>query len=113
MFRQPLVSDVEVVKVVNYLLSRRSVQTAKGVTNLLSALTSIATNSFVKPVCVILANEEIGISAEQPLIIVKVCDILGNPLTSSPKVVINSETRIGDDGVILNKQPLQPSATDK
>ncbi|XP_076176441.1 oligosaccharide transferase delta subunit [Ptiloglossa arizonensis] len=113
LFRQPLVSDVEVVKVVNYLLSRRSVQTAKGVTNLLSALTSIATNSFVKPVCVILANEEIGISAEQPLIIVKVCDILGNPLTSSPKVVINSETRIGDDGVILNKQPLQPSATDK
>lgn len=97
----------------NYLLSRRSVQTPRGVTNLLSALTTLANNDYEKPICVTLANEGISISTQQPLVTVKVCDLLGNPLASVPKVVANSATRVGDDVTILSKENFQPSPNDK
>ncbi|XP_017875714.1 dolichyl-diphosphooligosaccharide--protein glycosyltransferase subunit 2 [Ceratina calcarata] len=110
--RPPLTSQ-QIVKMANYLLSRRSVQTLRGVTSLLSAITTLANNEFEKPVCITLANGEISISSQQPLVTVKVCDILGNPLTSTFKVVANAAERVGDDATALNKQTLQPSSTDK
>ncbi|XP_043791142.1 dolichyl-diphosphooligosaccharide--protein glycosyltransferase subunit 2 [Apis laboriosa] len=111
--KKPPLTLQQIVKMANYLLSRRSVQTPKGVTNLLSALTTLANNDFEKPVCVTLANEEISISIQQPLVTIRVCDILGNPLTNTFKVIANSATRIGDNVVIFNKQSLQSSTTDK
>lgn len=111
--KKPPLTLQQIVKIANYLLSRRSVQTPKGVTSLLSALTTLANNDFEKPVCVTLANEEISISIQQPLITIRVCDILGNPLTNTFKVIANSATRVGDDVVIFNKQSLQSSTTDK
>ncbi|XP_006611989.1 dolichyl-diphosphooligosaccharide--protein glycosyltransferase subunit 2 [Apis dorsata] len=111
--KKPPLTLQQIVKMANYLLSRRSVQTPKGVTSLLSALTTLANNDFEKPVCVTLANEEISISIQQPLITIRVCDILGNPLTNTFKVIANSATRVGDDVVIFNKQSLQSSTTDK
>lgn len=111
--KKPPLTLQQIVKMANYLLSRRSVQTPRGVTSLLSALTTLANNDFEKPACVTLANEEIGISIQQPLVTIKVCDILGNPLTNTFKVIANSATRIGDDVVIFNKQSLQSSTTDK
>lgn len=111
--KKPPLTLQQIVKMANYLLSRRSVQTPRGVTSLLSALTTLANNDFEKPVCVTLANEEISISIQQPLVTIKVCDILGNPLTNTFKVIANSATRIGDDVVIFNKQSLQSSTTDK
>ncbi|XP_017764697.1 PREDICTED: dolichyl-diphosphooligosaccharide--protein glycosyltransferase subunit 2 [Eufriesea mexicana] len=110
--KPPLVPQ-QIVKIANYLLSRRSVQTPRGVTSLLSALTALANNDFEKPVCITLANEEISISTRQPLVTVRVCDILGNPLTSTFKVIANSATRVGDDVILFSKQSLQPSSTDK
>ncbi|XP_053978808.1 dolichyl-diphosphooligosaccharide--protein glycosyltransferase subunit 2 [Hylaeus anthracinus] len=110
---KPPLTTVQTVKMANYLLSRRSVQTPKGVTNLLSALTTMANSDIEKPACITLANEGIGISAQQPLVTVKVCDILGNSLTSVSKVIANSATRVGDDSVVLSKQSLQASPTDK
>ncbi|XP_031843739.1 oligosaccharide transferase delta subunit [Nomia melanderi] len=106
-------SSQQIVKIANYLLSRRSVQTPRGVMNLLSALTTLATSDSEKPICVTLANEGISISAQQPLVTVKVCDILGNPVTEINKVIANSATRIGDDTAVLSKQSLQLSPTDK
>lgn len=111
--KKPPLTSQQIVKMANYLLSRRSVQTPRGVANLLSALTILANNDFEKPICVTLANEGISISVEQPLVTVKVCDILGNPLSSVPKVTANSATRVGDDAIILSKQNLQASQTDK
>lgn len=111
--KKPPLTLQQIVKMANYLLSRRSVQTPRGVTSLLSALTTLANNDFEKPICVTLANEEISISIQQPLVTIKVCDILGNPLTNTFKVIANSATRIGDDVIIFNKQNLQSSTTDK
>ncbi|PBC25803.1 dolichyl-diphosphooligosaccharide--protein glycosyltransferase subunit 2 [Apis cerana] len=111
--KKPPLTLQQIVKMANYLLSRRSVQTPRGVTSLLSALTTLANNDFEKPVCVTLANEEISISIQQPLVTIRVCDILGNPLTNTFKVIANSATRVGDDVVIFNKQNLQSSTTDK
>ena len=111
--KKPPLTPQQIVKMANYLLSRRSVQTPRGVTSLLSALTTLANNDFEKPTCVILANEEISISTQQPFVTIKVCDILGNPLTNTFKVIANSTTRVGDDVVMFSKQNLQSSTTDR
>ena len=111
--KKPPLTSQQTVKLANYLLSRRSVQTPRGVTNLLSALTTLANNDYEKPICVTLANEGISISTRQPSVTVKVCDLLGNPLVSVPKVVANSATRVGDDVAILSKENFQPSPSDK
>ncbi|XP_076753479.1 oligosaccharide transferase delta subunit [Xylocopa sonorina] len=111
--KKPPLTSQQVVKVANYFLSRRSVQTPRGITSLLSALTTLANNDFERPICITLANEEISISSRQPLVTVKVCDILGTPLTNTFKVTANSATRVGDDVVIFSKQSLQASPTDK
>ena len=111
--KKPPLTSQQIVKLVNYLLHRRSVQTPKGVMNLLSALTALANNEFEKPICITLANEGTSISVQQPMVTVKVCDILGNALTGMPKVMANSAIRVGDDAVILSKQTLQASQTDK
>lgn len=81
--------------------------------NLLSALTALANNEFEKPICITLANEGTSIFVQQPMVTVKVCDILGNALTIMPKVMANSVIRVGDDAAILSKQTLQASQTDK
>ncbi|XP_011269845.1 dolichyl-diphosphooligosaccharide--protein glycosyltransferase subunit 2 [Camponotus floridanus] len=110
--KKPPLNFQQTVKLGNYLLSRRSVQTTKGATNLLSALTTLAVDSSEKPVCITLADGGI-ISNQQPLVTVKVCDILGQTLPTVPKVVANSATRVGDDVVILSNENLQSSTTDK
>ncbi|CAK9832070.1 Dolichyl-diphosphooligosaccharide--protein glycosyltransferase subunit 2 [Anthophora retusa] len=90
--KKPPLTSQQTVKIANYLLSRRSVQTPRGVTNLLSALIMLANNDFEKPICVTLANEEISISSRQPLVTVKVCDILGNPVTGTFKASPTDKT---------------------
>ncbi|KAM0731800.1 Dolichyl-diphosphooligosaccharide--protein glycosyltransferase subunit 2 [Formica fusca] len=111
--KKPPLNFQQTVKFGNYLLSRRSVQTTKGVATLLSALTTLVVDSPEKPVCITLADGGIVISNEQPLVTVKVCDILGQALLTVPKVVANTATRVGDDVVILSNENLQPSTTDK
>lgn len=111
--KKPPLSSQHTVKLANYLISRRSVQTPKGVTNLLSALTTLSIDSADKPVCITLADGGISISNQQPLVTIKVCDILGQALPTVPKVVANSATRMGDDVVILSKENLQLSTADK
>ncbi|KAL0132059.1 hypothetical protein PUN28_000081 [Cardiocondyla obscurior] len=111
--KKPPLNFQQVIKFGNYLLSRRSVQTTKGVTNLLSALTALAVDSPEKPVCITLADGALIISNKQPLVTVKVCDILGQALPSVPKVIATSAIRVGDDVVILSNENLQASTTDK
>lgn len=111
--KKPPVTSEQVVKFANYLLSRRSVQTSKGVAGLLSALSVLANNPFENPICIALADGGISVSNKQPLVSVKVCDILGRPLKTPPSVVANSATRVGDDVVVISKKAFQPSANDK
>ncbi|XP_011141992.1 dolichyl-diphosphooligosaccharide--protein glycosyltransferase subunit 2 [Harpegnathos saltator] len=111
--KKPPLNFQQTVKFSNYILSRRSVQTSKGVTNLLSALTTLAVDSAEKPVCITLADGGNSISNLQPLVTVKVCDILDQALPTVPKVVANSATKVGDDVVILSKENLQQHPNDK
>ncbi|XP_043477355.1 dolichyl-diphosphooligosaccharide--protein glycosyltransferase subunit 2 [Leptopilina heterotoma] len=106
-------SSHQTVKFTNYLLSRRSVQTPKGVVSLLSALDVLATNEYEKPICIALMEGENIVSTKQPLIRVKICNILGKPLASTPTVVANTATRVGDDVVVLNKKNFQVDPKDK
>ena len=111
--KKPPVTGDQIVKLANYLLSRRSVQTPKGVVKLLSALTTLANNEFNKPICITLAEGGIIVSAQQPLVSVKVCDILGRPLPTTPNVIANSATRSGDDVVVISKRSFMQSPKDK
>lgn len=111
--KKPAVSAQQIVKLSSYLLSRRSVQTSKGVAKLLSALTTLANNEFHKPICITLAEGGMIVSAKQPHVSVKVCDILGRPLPTPSTVVANSATRTGDDVVVISKQSFTPSPKDK
>lgn len=111
--KKPPLTSQQIVKLANYLLSRRSVQTPKGTMALLSALTILAENEFEKPICITLAKEGVSVSAQQPMVTVKVCDILGNPVSGMSKVIANTVTRVGDDAAILKDQNLQLSPTDK
>ncbi|EZA55944.1 dolichyl-diphosphooligosaccharide--protein glycosyltransferase subunit 2 [Ooceraea biroi] len=108
--KKPPLNFQQTVKLSNYLLSRRSVQSVKGAANLLSALATLAVDSHEKPVCIALADGGISVSSQQPLVTVKVCDIRGEALPSVPKVVATSAARVGDDAVILSNENLQPSA---
>ncbi|XP_012256271.2 dolichyl-diphosphooligosaccharide--protein glycosyltransferase subunit 2 [Athalia rosae] len=110
--KKPPISAEQTVKFANYLLSRRSVQTTKGVVGLLSALAMLTNNPFEKPICIALADGGIAVSNKQPLVSIKVCDILGTPLKTPVSVVANSATRVGDDVVVISKKAFQPSAGD-
>ncbi|KAF7996632.1 hypothetical protein HCN44_002278 [Aphidius gifuensis] len=109
----PPVTSQQIVKLTNYLLSRLTVQQPKGVVYLLSALNMLAKNKVSKPVAITLAENGNVISAKQPYVTVKVCDVLGNPLVAVPNVVANSASRVSDDVVVISKQNFKPSTTDK
>lgn len=109
----PPVTSQQIVKLTNYLLSRLTVQQPKGVIYLLSALNMLAKNKVSKPVAITLVDNGNIISAKQPNVIVKVCDVLGNPLVAIPNVIANSASRVSDDVVVISKQNFQPSSTDK
>lgn len=111
--KKPPLTSQQTVKLTNYLLSRRSVQSPKGVVSLLSSLEILATNDFEKPICIALVEGGNIVSTKQPSVRVKVCNILGKPLPSTPTVVANSATRVGDDVVVISKKNFQQSSTDK
>lgn len=111
--KPPPVTPQQIVKMTNYLLSRRSVQQAKGAVKLLEALKIIVNNEFNKPICITLADTSNVVSVQQPYVTVKVSDILGNPLVIVPTVIANSATRVDDDVVVISKQNFKPSPKDK
>ncbi|XP_034940287.1 dolichyl-diphosphooligosaccharide--protein glycosyltransferase subunit 2 [Chelonus insularis] len=109
----PPVKAEQIVKLTNYLISRRSVQTLKGVVKLLSALKMLAYNEFSQPVCTTLAEGGNVVSTKQPFVSIRVCDILGNPLVNIPTVIANSVTRVDDNTAVLTKQNFKSSDNDK
>ncbi|XP_058805642.1 dolichyl-diphosphooligosaccharide--protein glycosyltransferase subunit 2 [Phymastichus coffea] len=111
--KKPTISSQQIVKLANYFLSRRSVQTPKGVVNLLSSIHTLATNEFEKPICITLSEDGVVISTKQPLVRIKVCDILGNPLPSVTNVIANTATKVSDDVVVISKKNFQSTPNDK
>lgn len=111
--KKPEIKPLQVVKFANYFLSRRSVQSPKGAANFLSSIHLLANNPWEKPTCIAVAEDGLTISSKQPSIKVKVCNILGKPLSPAPSVTADSATKIGDEVVVLSKKSLQGDAKDK
>lgn len=77
--KAPTITADQAVKFGNYILSRRSVQQVKGAYLLLKVLHTLADNKFHIPVAVSLASS-IAISPEEPMVRVRITDLLGKPL---------------------------------
>lgn len=102
-------TPIQIEKFSNYLLSRRSVQNAKGVVTLLEAAAAIS-NSANAPTCVTVVGPQYILPGKQELTI-KVSDLLGKPLKTAPsQIVANSATRMSDDVVVLSKKSLAKAA---
>ncbi|KAL7288119.1 hypothetical protein TKK_0017782 [Trichogramma kaykai] len=106
-------TQLQIVKLANYFLSRRSVQTPKGVANFLSSINTLATNEFYKPTCITLKEDGVVISVKQPFVHIKVCDLLGNPVPSISNVIANTATKEGDDVVFVSKKNFEAASNDK
>ena len=111
--KKPPITSNQIVKLANYFLSRRSVQTPKGVVNFISSIHILATNEFEKPVCIALMDDGTVISAKQPLIRVKVCDLLGNAIPSINNVVANAVSKVENNAVVISKKNFQATPNDK
>lgn len=102
-------TQVQADKLANYLLSRTTVQTPKGVSSLLDAAVALS-SSKVSPVSISIAGPS-SVSVDSPNLRIQVSDIFGRPIKPAPSpVVAQSATRIADDVVVLAKQPLAASA---
>lgn len=101
-------SEEQVVKFANYLLSRKSVQLPKGVHYLLLALNMFTSNKYHIPVSISLASS-VAVSAVQPTVQVSVSDLLGNSIaTSGVKVSAVSFLREEDNKELASNLQLKP-----
>ncbi|CAH0558094.1 unnamed protein product [Brassicogethes aeneus] len=102
----------QVDKLANYLLSRKTVPSPKGVWALLEAAEAL--NSYALfPVCITIDGEPF-VTAEKPDLKIRVSNLFGGAVrskTSVTPVVAQSATRISDDVVVLSKQSLNPGTT--
>lgn len=92
-----------------YLLTRKTVQTPRGVLALIQALKAL-TSSSVSPVSVTIVGSA-QVTTEKPDLRIRITDLLGQQLKPAPSpVTAQSATRVADDVVVLSKQPLTPSS---
>merc|ERR1711892_547803 len=103
------VTGEQAVKFGNYLMSRKSVQQAKGAFHLLEAVTTMASNPQHIPVVIALASP-VSVSAENPHVVVSVTDLAGG----SPgdfALVLDTATRQEDGAVVAARQSLTHMVT--
>lgn len=105
-------NDEQIVKFTNYLLSRKSVQQAKGAAVLLEALQTIKSDLKLAPVCIqLLGNGQLH--PESPTAHIAVVDILGGALKPVPSSVFASITSKDDGSVLAAKVALVAKSFDK
>lgn len=108
--RPEVLTPEQAEKIAAYLLTRKTVQTPKGVLALVEAASALAA-SDLSPVSISIHGPE-KVSVEKPELLIHISDILGQPLKAPPSPVIaQSATRISDDVVVLSKQPLKPGSS--
>lgn len=105
------ITTEQAVKFATYFLSRASVQTPKGVSVLLEALNLLASQKTIAPVCIRLADNG-QLLPESPVLKVRVCDLLGKPL--SPAFAALSTTIVSrtSSDVLVSKVNLVPNKDD-
>lgn len=106
----PINAD-QAVKFASYFLSRSSVQTPKGVSILLEALNTLSAQKNIAPVCVKLSGNG-KLLPESPILMVKISDLLGKPLSPALAVVSTTITSKTTNQALVSKVNLVPSNTD-
>ncbi|XP_056644247.1 dolichyl-diphosphooligosaccharide--protein glycosyltransferase subunit 2 [Diorhabda sublineata] len=107
--KSPL-NAVQADKFTNYLLTRKTVQTPKGVLALLEAALAIA-SSEISPVSISIIGTP-QISLEKPDLKIQVSNLLGVPHKIPPTpVVAESITKLSDNSVVLSKQTLKAGSS--
>jgi oligosaccharyltransferase complex subunit delta (ribophorin II) len=101
----PPISKVQAIKFANYLVSRKSVQTAKGGAALLAALTVLADNPFHVPVAITLSQGASVVTSGQPKVKVRVTNVLGRAIAPMT-VTLDAATRVTDGAVVLAKSKM-------
>ena len=106
--QSPPITKEQANKFAEYFVSRRSVQTVKGVHFLLNVASILSDNKFHIPVAITLASKAV-VSLDAPKFQVKVTDILGKSVENL-NVVADSATRTFDDAVVLSQKALSVEA---
>jgi len=106
--QSPPITKEQANKFAEYFVSRRSVQTVKGVHFLLNVASILSDNKFHIPVAITLASKAI-VSLDAPKFQVRVTDILGKDIEGLD-IVADSATRTIDDAVVLSQKPLSVEA---
>uniref|UniRef100_U5EVZ5 Dolichyl-diphosphooligosaccharide--protein glycosyltransferase subunit 2 n=1 Tax=Corethrella appendiculata TaxID=1370023 RepID=U5EVZ5_9DIPT len=101
----------QAVKFSAYFLSRSSVQTAKGASVLLEALKNISQQKAIAPICIQLAGNG-QLLPESPVLSVKVCNLLGEPLQPALAQLSTTITSKQTKSALVSKVNLVPSRTD-
>lgn len=99
------VSGEQAVKFANYLMSRKSVQQAKGAFHLLDAVLTMANNPQHVPLSVSLASP-VAVSAENPFVVVSVTNLAGEAVDADIELTLETATRLEDGAVVAAKQAL-------
>lgn len=100
-FNKPIPLNAEqATKFTAYFLSRRSVQTPKGVSVLLEALETLNQESQIVPACIALVDNG-KLSPEKAILKVRVSDVFGKPLSVSPSVAISLKNKEVFKGALI------------
>lgn len=105
------VSTEQSKKFSSYFLSRRSVTQAKGASLLLESLVNIMTDKKIAPVAIRVADNG-QLAPEDPVLKIKICDLLGQPLKEKPAAVKLTLTSKSDNKKVIDGENLVPSADD-
>ncbi|XP_061708328.1 dolichyl-diphosphooligosaccharide--protein glycosyltransferase subunit 2 [Cydia pomonella] len=99
-------TEEQKLKFATYLVSRRSVNTARGAALLLEAAQALADDQ-PSPISIVIKGKKY-ISSDSDSIEISITDLLGRPVKGlkADRVLAQSGTRLADDVVVLSKQPL-------
>ncbi|CAB3240148.1 unnamed protein product [Arctia plantaginis] len=105
-------SEEQRYKFAEYLLSRRSVNTAKGAALLIEAAFALA-DIEPAPISIAIKGRKY-ITSEVDTIEFSITDLIGRPVRGlkPDEVIAQSGTRLADDVVVLSKQPLTQKANE-
>jgi oligosaccharyltransferase complex subunit delta (ribophorin II) len=113
----PPMKPAEAVKFTNYLLNRKGVQLVRPAFHMLRALKFLTTSKHHIPVSISLVSG-VAVSPAQGRVQVRVCDVLGQSLTSAKSgttigVLVESATHKETSGVVISKKAMSLVASDK
>jgi len=106
--KQLQITPEQAVKFANYLVSRKSVQQAKGALQLLEGIVSMTGSAQFTPVSVSLASP-LAISTANPNVVISVLDLKGD-VVGDMKVTVDSASSTVDDSSLVTGKEMTKTA---